>query len=707
MKKWLLSSIVILFLLSGCSLPDNPGMPTWDTTLNLYVLNDSYDLLELADEDSSIVAMEITPGDSVLAIYQEETSEQDLMIGDTEPLTESEYAEIGEIELPDLQPVEGIMTFGEFAEAAGLAIPGQGQTVPEIPAFNFDGISQELATVSEIQWVEIMSGGFELEITNNMIIGLGNFQNSEYLTLRLVYDNNGVPENVISDIILTDRNLESGESYVILVDLETAVLYRDMQLLIGGGSRGTNGASAVIELNDELVTNIEFWEGMTASAAEARIAEQTIQDTVSMAFDNDYLLYEAEVADNPDYQLELHVENGIDLELLLHIEIPTLYIDSEEHYAADFLIPRSLDGGIFDFVLPMSGARLGDGTELMEFIEIHTTAHIDSTLDDDFRIISFENSYLVEAELTELEFGFIRGVIQPQDQDVIIEEIDLDVEYPEIQEGGQFTFVGESEIRIDVDTGSSQIPGVLVIEARGYDQDGLMVELVDIVSGETPQVAIPAESSFSIVFSSDQYNINELLSVLPVRIEFEVLVTVGDGVSEVIYQQGDILMADITLESTLALAADTWVIPREDGELMVQEEEIELDDNEYDAFQSGSLKLVYTNSTGLSVALDILLSDSEANVIGELYNFENPDLNKVDIITIPALEETLEGESKELTIELDQTDLDYFMSDYTYVGSRLHLVSAGTQALSGVVDLLGQAEIVIRISNDLVEDGEE
>ena len=704
MKKWLLSSIVLLLLLIGCSLPDIPGMPTWDTTLKLNVLNDSYDLLELADEDSSIIAMEIVPGDSVLAIFQEETSEQDLDIGNTVAIYESEDAEIGEIGLPDMEPVEGAITFGEFVDAVEeLTIPVGLESVDIDSTFDFDGIEQELETVQEIQWVEIMNGGFDLEITNNMIIGLGNYQDSLYLTLSLVHDN----ENVIPDIILTDRNLEPNDSYTVSVDLSETVLYRDMKLLISGGSRGTNGASAVIELSDELVTNITFWEEITASSAEARLSAQTIQDTVSMTFDDDYMLYEAEVADDPGYQLELYVENGLDMALSLHVEIPTLFIDSEVHYTGDFLIPRSsIGGGIFDLILSLGGAQLGDGTELMETIEIYTTAHIDSTLEDDFRNISFDDSYLVEAELSELEFSYIRGLIQPQEQDMITEIIELDVEYPEIEEGGLFTFVGDSDIRIDVDTGSSQIPGDLIIEATAYDKEGLMVQLVD---GDSlaPHITIPAESSFSIPFSSDQYNINELLSILPERIEFKVLVIAGDGVSEVVYQQGDILRANITLESTLALAANTWVIPREDGEVMVTEEEIELDENEYNAFKSASLKLVYTNNTGLGISADILLSDSEENVINELYHFENTNLNNVDVIEVMDLEETMAGESKELTIELTQTDLDYLLSDFTYVGSRLHLLSSGTQALSGVVELIGQVEIVITISNDLIEDGEE
>ena len=708
MKKWIFIVIVVLLMFLGCSLPQNPGLPTWDTKLSFYVLNDSYDLLELAEEDSSIVLTENAVGDTVLGIYQENLNEQEIDIGQTEPVFESDTAEIGDIAISDVDPIQGGITFGEFASAANLDIPGQGVEVPEIVSFSFEDISIELEPVNEIQWVEIMSGGFDLEIINNMIIGLGNYQVGEYLTLSLVHENDGgVWENVIDDIILEDRNLAPGENYTTSIDLEGIVLYRDMQLLISGGSRGTDGNSVVIVLEDQLETNISFWDDLKASAAEALIAEQTIEDTVGIELDEDYHIYEATLADNPDYQLSIHVENGIDVALHLHVDIPALFLDSEENYQADYEIPRSSEGGMFDEILELGGARLGDGTELLSDIEIFIVANIDSTDVDDYRQINASDSYLVEAELSELEFEYVRGIIEPQEQESITDEITLDVDYPEVQEGGQFIFVGDSEIRIDLSTGNSQIPGDLVIDVRAFNTENEMVQLINIESGEIPQIEIPASTSFSIEFNSDVYNINELLSLLPVLIEFEVQVTAGDGVSELIYHQGDLLTSNIILESTLSLATDAWVIPRQDGEIVISEEDVELKQEEFDAFQSASLKLTYINTTGMQVGAEVLLSDSENNIMNEIYHYENPDTSIVDLIVMPGLETTLEGETKELMIDLNQKDLSYFLKDLTYVASRINLVSDGEHALAGEIQLVGMAEIIIRISQDLIDNGEE
>jgi len=109
----------------------------------------------------------------------------------------------------------------------------------------------------------------------------------------------------------------------------------------------------------------------------------------------------------------------------------------------------------------------------------------------------------------------------------------------------------------------------------------------------------------------------------------------------------------------------------------------------------------------MEVGAEVLLSDSENNVLNEIYHYENPDTSIVDLIVMPGLEPTLEGETKDLIIDLYQEDLSYFLKNLTYVASRINLVSDGEHALAGEVQLVGKAEIIIRISQDLIDNGEE
>jgi hypothetical protein len=310
----------------------------------------------------------------------------------------------------------------------------------------------------------------------------------------------------------------------------------------------------------------------------------------------------------------------------------------------------------------------------------------------------------VSTVLSDLEFEYVWGVIEPQAQDPVEEEIVLDINYPEIQEDGQFKFIGDSSLTFKITMDDSQIPGLMTIDCKGYDQFDETVQLVDLNTGLLPEVILPGDSEYDIVFDSDHYNVNELLSVLPQRIEFKINVTAGDGESDLIFQRGEIMGVAIKLESLLALASDTWVLPTKDGEVLVNEEEIALEQKIYDSFQTASLRLTYTNTTGVAVSGDIIISDTRMNVDEQMHNYGELNTDVVDVIQIPELQVTGERDSQVIDIAINQTDLNYFMNDVSFIGSRLHLLSTGEQPLAGEVKLTAKIIMNMQVSNDLVSD---
>jgi hypothetical protein len=100
------------------------------------------------------------------------------------------------------------------------------------------------------------------------------------------------------------------------------------------------------------------------------------------------------------------------------------------------------------------------------------------------------------------------------------------------------------------------------------------------------------------------------------------------------------------------------------------------------------------NTSGMAVTGEILLSDTKSNILSQIYNYDEPDLEKVTIIAIPELSVTEGVEAAELVIEVDHADLDYFLEDFTYVSSRLKLTSSGETYLGGEVRLIGEMEII-------------
>jgi hypothetical protein len=99
---------VFFLLLVSCSL-DNPGAPAWFNTLEIAITEETYEMRELLEEDSSLVTG-IYPGtsDEVLWIDIEEVSDpQTIQPADlsTKPDDDNVAVKIGTIELDDTDPV--------------------------------------------------------------------------------------------------------------------------------------------------------------------------------------------------------------------------------------------------------------------------------------------------------------------------------------------------------------------------------------------------------------------------------------------------------------------------------------------------------------------------------------------------------------------------------------------------------------------------
>lgn len=709
MRKFIVY-FALMLLLTSCSIPSDPGLPTWETTLEFYVLNDVYKMTELAEEDSAIVIVE-SDGDSLLYIQQEEYEEQEIELDATDASTQEEEAEIGDIELPNADNVSGSLTLETFAESANLTLPDNGQS-GILPSFDFDDVDITLEEVEEFQSVTIEVGSCTMAITNNMPITLGNHQESNPLVMELIHQD-AAGDILILEHVFENDNLvgNSSTAEIVEFDLSGKTIYGDMILRISGGSRGTEGQNTVIDHYSTLLVEVDFSDNMTAISADAKIDEQSILDTVNLEVDSNgrYKLAYAELIQDNCF-IDITIENRIDLDMNLIVEIPALTLDGElNHFYQEVLIPRSGGNGtgeIENIYIDLGGAILQQtGSELLENIPLYAEAHIDSTLD--YRLVQSSDSFTVRAEMSALEFERVEGVIMQQEQENFEDTIELDIEYPYLEEGGQLDFTGDSQIVLDVDMQQTQLPLQLTVGIQGENSDGEIFQLRDLNTMEVPVITIPETNSFQLVFSNEDYNLNELISILPEEINFNIDVVVGNDVSSIVYQRGDVMQVDILFQSSLSIATDTWVIPKEDGEILITEEEVDLEQNQYDAFKSAELELYYVNTTGLSARGDVFIAASEANIEQNITDFENNEFDWLDVINIPQIFDTTESGERVATITVNKEDINYLLEEKTYIASRLKLSSDGEEAISGEVSLMAKLKVTVEVSNDLMEDEED
>jgi hypothetical protein len=682
MKK-MIGLVFIIALVAACSIPDF-GIPTWSTLLKLNIINDTYNATQLADEDSSLVAQ------GGIITLQETMNETEEIEFTTDPVVNNELMKIGEITIDNPDPTGTVITLAEIDPTLSNGF----FPAPGIPAFVMPVIvKDDIAPFGEFQQLTIVSGMATLTFTNNTAIWLGNIANNDPLVIRLL-DSTG--NEILTHAFDQDVPPEAVQVVTQEIDLAGEMLVNEIQMELSGGSRGSDGLECTVNVDATVDIQIAVHD-LIVDDALAQIPEQTITDTVEVALDEDVIIYEAEIAEN-GYQVIIDIENGIDVDIVATLFISKLKLAGEDEYFTRVItIPASGGSGQISTmteIIEIGGAHLGDGTPF-EVLHVEVDAvSIDSG--DDYRQISSQDAFNVEAEVGELNFASITGILKPRTQDTIEGETTLDIEYPNII--GDFSISGLSEISFDLNT---PVPACMDIDVVAYNSSGEAVEMVEIASGIAPHLEIPQGQS-SIVFDSNTYNINDLLSILPDSITYKLYPIVGDSLEVFSFEEGDAITADIMINAELDIDADCWVIPKNDnGDPDIQVIETQdIEQQHVDAFQHATLTLKYSNTMGVEAGTNILFSNQLASGFNELIN---PDTTKYTIITVPTLQQTTGSQVEEIEITLTQYDLQRFVADSVYVVPKIRLISNEGTPLSGELQLQASMEIEVEVSSELTD----
>ena len=109
----------------------------------------------------------------------------------------------------------------------------------------------------------------------------------------------------------------------------------------------------------------------------------------------------------------------------------------------------------------------------------------------------------------------------------------------------------------------------------------------------------------------------------------------------------------------------------------------------------------------MEVGFDFLVSDDSTKIFTEIFNFEEPDTNNVQMFRVPLFEETSGDNFKQFELNVLQDELSFFISDSVFTLPRIHLCSTGANAWTGGLTLQVELIIEVNISDALVSDEEE
>lgn len=674
--------LVVMAIIS-CSLPENLGLPTWTTNLQIYILNDTYEIADLAEEDSTLVAFGDTLG------FYETMSEFGEIEFTTDEVFEEEFTEIGEIEIDNPDPVD---TEVPLAEIAPSLVNGYFPSPGILPFTMPSIVKDDIEPFGEFEQATFLSGIIELSLTNNTVVWLGNVNNGEPLVIDILDMNDDI---IIQHIFTEDIPPNGTDTITEFEDLSGVIMENEIKVELNGGSRGTDGQAATVNIDDSVEIDISV-NDLVASEVIAQVPSQDISDETYVTLDEDITIYEAIVADN-GYELTIEVANSIDLEVTVDLSIDNVWLAGEtDPFHLQLVIPSS-NGGVANITesIDLNGASLGDGSVPLDSLHVVVEA-ITTDTGDEYRTVNANDFFEVNITVSELEFAYVSGILQPREQDPISGSSEIDVEYPYIN--GTFELAGYSEIIFNL---FSPVPAEMEIDITSYNSDGDTAYLREFGSNDLPIIEIPQGNS-EITISTDNYSINDLISILPDSISYVIYPTVGDPIEIFEYTAGDSILADIEIESQLDIIADCWLIPKdEDGNPDVQSVDVkDLEQKHIDAFQHAILTMTYNNSLGMDTAAEILISEQKAENFTEL---SNPDTTQFTIIDVPLMEQTTSTTPEQRQVEVLQSDLQYFVADSVFIVPKIQLLSDEGMPLSGSIHLNAKVEVEFEVNSGLTD----
>ncbi len=689
MLKRILLFVSILIVV-GCSIPDfqNMGIPTWNTTFNLYILNDTYQAADFAEEDSSLVAY----GDT-LGLYETATDTGDIEFS-SDPSSNNEFMEIGEIYIDNPDPTTTNIPLSQVdPNLVNGPIPAPGIApfiMPEI-------VKDDVEPFGEFQEISFISGQVIISLTNNTAIWFGDVNAGHPLVVHIL-DMNDVEilAQSFSEDIPPDNTQTISES----IDMAGQTMVNEIKISITGGSRGTDGQAATIDIDATLDIEVEVID-LVADHAIAQLPVQTVVDSVIVVLDEAITIFRGDIAEG-NYTITLDIENSIDMDIEATLHISKLILEGETEYFSEIIsIPRSGGPGqvtVQTEVFDISNSVLGEAPDYdspLETIKLLVDATmVDSG--DEYREIDFDDAFNVDIEVSSLEFGYVKGILDPKVQDPISGSTTLGIEYPHII--GTFNIVSFSTITFDFFT---PIPTEMELEFTSFNADDESVQLIDINNNSNPILDIPSGSS-EIVLTSDEYNINELISILPDSIYYTIYPIVGDSTEIFYYEEGDQIETEIAIESLLDFEADCWIIPKaQDGSPDVQKVNTQQFEEKFiDAFVDGNIILHYNNELGIQAGINILISQTSPEGFEELVN---PDSTIYTIITVDDLMYPTSNEQDSIIVNVSREDLDFFVEDSVFIIPKLKLFSEPGSPVSGSISMQGELSLEIEVSNDLAE----
>ena len=368
-----------------------------------------------------------------------------------------------------------------------------------------------------------------------------------------------------------------------------------------------------------------------------------------------------------------------------------------------------VEEAIFENIAPLGGTATGVISLADSLIGNDITVKLigeGEITDDETAIIDTSATGQMDIQITDIQAEYVINAQIPSQPIELIEGYkDIDLIQPEIVDEDSFMFSGNSSIIFTIESEIPMIASFELIAKRDTTE-------ISLTNDEGEPINLNVEEGISqIEFTSDEYNINEMLQIIPDGFEYTMDPFIGNGTVIPYLSFNDSISIDFEVIADLQIetfeADGMWIIPLDNGEINVGVMDTEaFEPRMFDAYNTGKIIFKYWNDTGMEVGFDILVAGDSASVMAEIYNFAEPD-TLVEMFRVPLFEQTSGDNYKELEMTVQQEQLNYFISDSVYTAPRVHIFSEGEDAWTGGLKIQADLVIEVNIGDHLFDEEEE
>lgn len=367
-----------------------------------------------------------------------------------------------------------------------------------------------------------------------------------------------------------------------------------------------------------------------------------------------------------------------------------------------------VEEAVFENIAPLGGTATGiislADSLVGNDITIKLIGEGDIT-DNSAAIIDTSATGQMDIQITDIQADYVINAQVPSQPIEIMDGYkDIDFIQPEIVNEDSFRLSGESSITFTIE---SQIPMIASFELIAKRDTTEVV----LTHNEGNPINLNVEAGVSqIEFESYDYNINEMLQIIPDGFEYTMVPFIGNGTVIPYLSFNDSVLIDFEVEADLQIETfeedGLWIIPLDGGEINSDVVDTEaFEPRMFDAYNSGKIIFKYWNSTGMELGFDILVAEDSTTVLSEIFNFDGPDsTSAVEMFRVPYFEQTSGDNYKELEMIVQQEQLNYFISDSVYTVPRIHVFSEGEDSWTGGLRIQADLVIDVNVSHELTEE---